>query len=148
MLTTLEHEALSVLLAAHDGVKTLGKHQIEEAWLTVRQSLLTFSTARASAQRLAQAKRAENPSGNTGRPPSQWFTVAMGSLWERRVLGAKAALQIVAETLTEYAGNGEPPTIGSVQVQLSKRGHWHRHMYTDNGEHGLTVAKCKGPVPD
>jgi hypothetical protein len=140
-------EALTTLNAQHNGAKGLAPDAIAQAWEAVQAALLDAAAAKANASRAQIKRQAENPNANAGRPASIYYTVAMGSLWELRVLGAKDALELVAQTLTENPGNGPPPTAGSLAVQLSRSGHWYRHLVTADGEHGLTVTKARSQNP-
>lgn len=101
--------------------------------------------ARNGAARAAMRGRPAGSGSAQGRTPSTWFRVSLGGLWSTRVQGAKAAHDLVTETLTENRGNGAPPTLGSMQVQLSRSGMWWRLLDTDMGQHSLEVQKCAAP---
>lgn len=81
-----------------------------------------------------------------GRPLAALYEVELGSQWRVEVLGARAAHEIVAKTLTEQGG-GRAPTLGSMQVSLSKNGQWWRLLETGNGTEPLSVRRIKRPLP-
>lgn len=124
------------------------------AWITATKpaghephaAALAQVMANGAAARAAMRGNPKRVGSGSGNKPRQWFTVAMGSLWQVQVQGAKAAHDLVTEVLTENRGNGKPPTLNSMQVALSRAGQWWRLVDTDAGQHALEVAKCDAPA--
>lgn len=149
MLDNATALAISQAISHIEGRKPLGPEPLKACLTALRDALDASILARAAMSEGAAKRHAERAAmglpTSAGRPPSQWYEVALGSLWEVRRLGLAAALELVTETLAEHDG-GKPPTQGSIAVGLSKSGAWWRHLYTDSGEHDLTVRKCAAPV--
>lgn len=144
MLNIQEVEALTLLLAARNGAKGLSKESVNTAWETVQASLLASTSARAAQSTAAAQRHAANPNANAGRPPSQWYSVSLGSLWEAYVLGTSAAVEMVNEELAQH--KMPLAKVGSLTVSLSKNGQWYRAIHTDNGRYDLCVKKIKPPT--
>lgn len=114
-----------------------------EATLAYLEDALVRTREAADAMSAAQtARQAANPNRARGRPPTQWYEVSMGSLWSAKRLGLMAAMDLVTAELAKDPAYGHPPSINSMQVMMSTRGSWYRHLITSNGEYGLSVRRC------
>jgi hypothetical protein len=143
VLNNKEAESLTILLAVHNGAKDIGKQAINRAWENVQAALLESTSARAAMATSAAARHAANPNTTKGRPPSQWFQVDCGNQWRVKVLGMRAAMELVN---TELAKNKMPlASYGSLSVKLSTTGQWWRVVETFNGRQDLGIRKCGPP---
>ena len=106
---------------------------------------IVASGARARAT-VGAASASRRGTGQKGRPTVPYI-VDFDPEWTMHVQGAKAAHALVAETLAEHTAGGRPPSLGSIQVSLSKTGHWMRLVETGNGTRALTVSRGKDQVP-
>ncbi len=110
----------------------LRSHKETELADTLTNILLTSSAAKAS---VAQHRA----TGKVGRPSTS-FTIELEPGWRLAVQGAKAATDLVTETLTLHGQRGAPSQ-GSLAVSLSRNGVWTRVFETDDGTLTLTVRK-------
>lgn len=125
------HQAIKAMRA---GTKA-GLEQAADALLDVLQA----DAAQRAAVGASAAGRAGT--GKAGKPPSS-YVVELDPAWEQVVQGAKAAHDLVVETLAGIKGAGAPPTANSLAVQISRTGHWMRVLETDAGTQFLTVRKA------
>jgi hypothetical protein len=89
---------------------------------------------------VATAQRARHAAaGAGGRPPIE-YVVDFDGHWAVTVHGAKAAQQVVAETLTAH-GYKYVPTAHSMGVMLSRKGEWGQLLETDHGTWYLSVKR-------
>jgi hypothetical protein len=98
----------------------------------------------AAQQRSAMATAAKARKGEPrGRAPSIAYAVAMEPGWQRQAIGARAAHEIVKETLKEHGALVQLPTLASLRVRLSSHGSWTAMLETDNGVATLTVSLAR-----
>lgn len=95
------------------------------------------------------ARNASRKPGKAGAPTVA-YTVELEPDWRVTVRGAKAAHKLITETCAEHGPSvaGHAPSLGSMQVQLSRTGQWWRLLETSNGTKTLSVRRNKQPVLD
>lgn len=126
MLNSIE---MDVLLRASAALRQAGQAALADE---VAGLLASASAARAA---MAKARQA----GAAGRPRAL-FTVELEPGWQATAQGAKAAADMVAETLKQH-GQRNPPSQGSLAVSLSRSGTWQRVFTTLDGTFALTVRR-------
>lgn len=147
MLNAIEMDALTRLLAARRGQLTLTKDEQNEAWGVVERAIQAAVAHRAAQARAAHARPPESRGGGAGRLPEVEYTVSLRGQWDEDVMGARAAHQLVLQTLFELDGGlVQGPSLGSMQVQLSRKGTWSRDIETSNGKEMLSVQRKGGPA--
>lgn len=104
--------------------------------------------ARGTSERrtLSEKAQARKGTGTGGRPLASYL-VELDPEWRTVVQGMRAVQELVAETLTEKPGNGQPPSAGSLAVTISRQGQWTRLLETDIGVQVLTVTRAKTDNP-
>jgi hypothetical protein len=101
-----------------------------------------------AAKRAAITGRPSGTARKAGAKPVALFQVSLGDQWATTVQGARAAHELVTETLKSHAGSGAPPSLNSMQVMLSRTGMWWRLLVTDAGQHALEVRRVEAPAPE
>ena len=124
-----------------DGTAPLRPEQVAAALTVFRNALATDSVTRARA-----SARKSTGHGKPGRPPQNRYVVALGSQATAHVQGARAALALVAEWLAANAPGQRAPSMGSLQVTLSRNGHWWRMVETATGAHAITITRAQGDL--
>lgn len=146
VLNAIEADAIQRLLDHHDKVNVLDKLALEQELDVLRHALRAASAHRRAQAKAALARPPETRSGGHGKPPSVALTVSLQGQWDQPVQGARAAHELVVATLEALDVTQQPPSIGTLQVSLSRKGWWEREVATDDGTQMVTVRR-DGGVP-
>lgn len=99
-------------------------------------AILSTEQQRAAMSKAQVARRI----GTAGRPPAAVYTVDFDGHWTITVIGAKATLALITETLTKH-GYKNTPSLSSFSVALSRTGTWLKLLETDTGTWALSATR-------